>query len=200
MKVCPHGYKYGKDHDMFHPCTTCQKWGDCQNYLIHLESGENNMKCRVHNCTNKTEEGRFMGGICSPCFDYLVNQMDNNSQAKRNNEAEKKIKLPFCYNSYEEFISGIPMSFVGNIPTKQSYAVKKLRYLANILNDGWKVNFNEECDTYSLYWDFVNECWEIDNDCTNSPGAVYFKSKDLAERVINEMGNIDMDYLRGKND
>lgn len=32
----------------------------------------NRMKCIVHKCSNHTDEGKFIGAICVPCFTYIT--------------------------------------------------------------------------------------------------------------------------------
>jgi hypothetical protein len=41
-------------------------------------------RCIVKSCTNHNEEGSFVGGLCSPCHDFVANGIVNHSQACRN--------------------------------------------------------------------------------------------------------------------
>jgi len=42
------------------------------------------MKCIVHNCTNDATQGQFVGELCSPCYEFIVNNKGAYSQAYRN--------------------------------------------------------------------------------------------------------------------
>ncbi len=41
-------------------------------------------KCIITGCTNKSNQGVFIGDFCKPCYDYLAHNEGNNSQAERN--------------------------------------------------------------------------------------------------------------------
>lgn len=42
------------------------------------------MKCIVKNCLNNRYEGRFIGDLCSPCFEFIAKEKGIYSQAYRN--------------------------------------------------------------------------------------------------------------------
>ena len=42
------------------------------------------MRCIVKDCINHEHEGRFIGQLCSPCFEYLSTEEGVYSQAYRN--------------------------------------------------------------------------------------------------------------------
>lgn len=39
------------------------------------------MECRVKGCTNRSDEGRFIGEFCSPCYEMLGSGSMNHSEA-----------------------------------------------------------------------------------------------------------------------
>jgi len=41
-------------------------------------------RCIVKDCKNHTHEGRFVGELCAPCWDYITNGKGVHSQAYRN--------------------------------------------------------------------------------------------------------------------
>jgi hypothetical protein len=41
-------------------------------------------KCIVKDCMNHTNEGKFVGELCAPCWDYITNGNGVHSQAYRN--------------------------------------------------------------------------------------------------------------------
>ena len=41
-------------------------------------------KCTVKDCQNHVNEGKFIGDLCAPCWDYLTNGKGIHSQAYRN--------------------------------------------------------------------------------------------------------------------
>jgi len=41
-------------------------------------------KCIVKNCTNKSNEGIFIGGLCGPCYEFITQGKGNHSQMYRN--------------------------------------------------------------------------------------------------------------------
>jgi len=44
-------------------------------------------KCIVMNCTNHTDEGAFIGDLCSPCHKFVVSGRGTHSQAYRNSKS-----------------------------------------------------------------------------------------------------------------
>ena len=42
------------------------------------------MKCAVKDCENHEHQGRFIGGLCSPCYRYLTGDNELHSQLYRN--------------------------------------------------------------------------------------------------------------------
>jgi hypothetical protein len=45
---------------------------------------DKDMKCIVKNCLNNRYEGRFIGDLCSPCFEFIAKEKGIYSQAYRN--------------------------------------------------------------------------------------------------------------------
>lgn len=41
-------------------------------------------KCCVHNCTNTTDQGQFVGDVCVPCHKFITLGTGTHSQAYRN--------------------------------------------------------------------------------------------------------------------
>jgi hypothetical protein len=41
-------------------------------------------RCIVKNCTNRTNEGSFVGGLCSPCHNFITTGQGQFSQMYRN--------------------------------------------------------------------------------------------------------------------
>lgn len=42
------------------------------------------MKCIVKDCVNHSHEGKFVGDLCNPCFQFLITGEGESSQAYRN--------------------------------------------------------------------------------------------------------------------
>ncbi len=42
------------------------------------------MKCIAQHCTNHSDQGLFIGGLCSPCHEYITTGQGVYSQAYRN--------------------------------------------------------------------------------------------------------------------
>jgi len=40
--------------------------------------------CIVKNCTNKSNEGLFLGDLCAPCYEFITQGISKHSQAYRN--------------------------------------------------------------------------------------------------------------------
>ena len=54
-------------------------------------------KCIVDGCVNHTNEGKFIGGLCAPCWEYITNGKGIHSQAYRN--AHPKPQYLFVYHT-----------------------------------------------------------------------------------------------------
>jgi hypothetical protein len=59
-------------------------WIEEFEYRIKLQT-----KCIVKDCMNHTNEGRFVGELCAPCWDYITNGKGVHSQAYRNAQPKK---------------------------------------------------------------------------------------------------------------
>ena len=46
--------------------------------------------CKVFGCTNKSNEGTFVGEFCLPCYMYITRSEGTHSQAYRNALKEQK--------------------------------------------------------------------------------------------------------------
>jgi hypothetical protein len=76
-------------------------------------------KCTIKDCQNHVNEGKFIGELCAPCWDYLTNGKGIHSQAYRN--AQNKYlyvyekngnffvynKSPACAPAYWNYIGRI---------------------------------------------------------------------------------------------
>ena len=40
--------------------------------------------CIVKNCTNRSNEGLFLGDLCAPCYEFITQGIGKHSQAYRN--------------------------------------------------------------------------------------------------------------------
>lgn len=60
-------------------------------------------KCIVKDCQNHTHEGRFVGELCMPCWDYITNGNGVHSQAYRNaKQTCSALKEPsYLYVNYD---------------------------------------------------------------------------------------------------
>jgi hypothetical protein len=55
-------------------------------------------KCIVKDCMNHTNEGKFVGELCAPCWDYITNGNGVHSQAYRNAQPkDEKPKYLYVY-------------------------------------------------------------------------------------------------------
>jgi len=51
------------------------------------------MKCKIPNCRNLTEEGQFIGKLCVPCYEYIIDKKGITSQAYRNEKLKEDILI-----------------------------------------------------------------------------------------------------------
>ena len=69
-------------------CPNRGKPGDCPMTATAQSEAEQAeqepVKCIVKNCQNHSDQGKFIGGLCSPCHDYLATGEGKYSQAYRN--------------------------------------------------------------------------------------------------------------------
>lgn len=49
-------------------------------------------RCIIPNCSNHTDEGLFVGDLCSPCYSYVVLNKGIYSQAYRNELAKARLR------------------------------------------------------------------------------------------------------------
>ncbi len=63
------------------------------------------MKCLVDGCDNRDDQGKFIGRLCAPCFEYLTEGKGEYSQACRNEKERIRMKLAMehIYSSIKEF-------------------------------------------------------------------------------------------------
>lgn len=55
------------------------------------------MKCIVKNCQNHTHQGKFVGDLCSPCYEFARGGEGRYSQLYRNTvEAEREACAKTC--------------------------------------------------------------------------------------------------------
>ena len=71
IEVCKVGTWYETDYPNFHD--------NDDKFRIKPQQ-----KCTVKNCQNHVNEGKFIGDLCAPCWDYLTNGKGIHSQAYRN--------------------------------------------------------------------------------------------------------------------
>lgn len=57
------------------------------------------MKCITHNCPNHSDQGRFIGDLCSPCHQFITTGIGEHSQVYRNAENKNKNNIPSQYTS-----------------------------------------------------------------------------------------------------
>jgi hypothetical protein len=65
-------------------------WDDAK-YTFRIKP-QTAAKCIVKDCMNHTNEGKFVGELCAPCWDYITNGNGVHSQAYRN--AQPKDEKP----------------------------------------------------------------------------------------------------------
>ncbi|MEI6155197.1 MAG: hypothetical protein WCQ90_14045 [Deltaproteobacteria bacterium] len=41
-------------------------------------------ECIVLNCSNRSDQGTFVGDLCAPCYEFITTRKGKNSQAYRN--------------------------------------------------------------------------------------------------------------------
>ena len=76
-------------------------------------------KCTVKDCQNHVNEGKFIGELCAPCWDYLTNGKGIHSQAYRN--AQNKYLYVYEKNGnffvYNKSPTGAPAywNYIGKI-------------------------------------------------------------------------------------
>lgn len=100
---------------------------------------------------------------------------------------------PFAYDSVDR-----KFQENGNVCTDGVYMEKRARdiKLYNLLsnfayqvNEGWKPDWNSETEyQWYIYYDTKRNAWDVKFEVTcMNLNTVYFKSKELAERAINEV-------------
>lgn len=69
-------------------------WWDYERYRIKPPA-----KCITKECTNHVGEGKFVGDLCAPCWDYITNGKGVHSQAYRNAQPKEPQYL-YVYLDY----------------------------------------------------------------------------------------------------
>lgn len=68
--------------------------------LSHLQDAR---RCLIPGCLNHTDEGNFVGDLCSPCHAYVVLNSGTHSQAYRNELAKSQLrKISGCLSDNQE--------------------------------------------------------------------------------------------------
>ncbi len=62
-------------------------------------------KCIVKDCMNHTNEGKFVGELCAPCFNYIANGKGVHSQAYRNAQPKEPQYL-YVYTAGNSVLQG----------------------------------------------------------------------------------------------
>lgn len=60
------------------------------------------IKCAVLGCKNHSNQGKFIGKLCAPCYDYLINgtvQHKTYAQAFENAVTRETLKVLLQYNT-----------------------------------------------------------------------------------------------------
>jgi hypothetical protein len=60
-------------------------------------------KCIVMNCTNHTDEGGFIGDLCSPCHKFVTSGRGKHSQAYRNSKSMEPRRMILDLEFVAEF-------------------------------------------------------------------------------------------------
>ena len=75
---------------------------------------------------------------------------------------------------------------------KRMLAFNKLQNIAKYLNGGWKPNFKDNSQKWSI---FKEICYGTACECMTNFGGIYFKNADLADEAIRLMGKESLDDL-----
>jgi len=67
-------------------------------YAGRLRSGmKHSLKCEIPGCTNRTDQGNFVGGFCVPCHSYIVGKSAgsefNSSRSYKNELVKNNLRL-----------------------------------------------------------------------------------------------------------
>ena len=74
-------------------------WYEFENYRIKSPA-----KCIVDNCVNHTNEGKFIGELCAPCWEYITNGKGVHSQAYRNAHPKPQYLYVYARNGLIDYI------------------------------------------------------------------------------------------------
>lgn len=98
---CPHCGRRGR-HLLNGYCVECVERRAGSG--AHLKGAR---KCVVRDCSNYTDEGRFIGDVCAPCWSFMLTGRANPSQACRNvlREVSKTLGAR-ARESVEELVAG----------------------------------------------------------------------------------------------
>ena len=68
-------------------------------------------KCIVKDCINHTNEGKFVGELCAPCWDYITNGKGVHSQAYRNAQPKEPqyLYVLLCHSDGQFKLSQVPI-------------------------------------------------------------------------------------------
>jgi hypothetical protein len=116
-------------------------------------------------------------------------------------EISKENFSPDYFKSYENFMFQFGCEYMNidlyaSLTTKKIYAQLKLQYIADKLNDGWSPDWrNSMRSKHYIWYCNVDKMFGINYDITSNAFLVYFKSKELAQKAIEIMGE-DMEYLK----
>ena len=67
-------------------------------------------KCIVKDCMNHTHEGKFVGELCAPCWDYITNGKGVHSQAYRNAQPKEPQYLYVYQSNSNDYIFDIGLT------------------------------------------------------------------------------------------
>lgn len=76
-------------------------------------------------------------------------------------------------------------------------AVNKLQNVANYLNDGWKPDWSNTSPKWALYYRTDKEQLDVYYSYNHNFGATYFKSRGLAEKAIEILGEEEVKKALG---
>ena len=109
-----------------------------------------NEKCIIVGCENHQNQGRFVGRLCMPCYEFLVNDSGIYSQAYRNKRVKDELEILIQEFGIElvelilKTMTGKEIKDIQNRKSKHELENFEFTTLANWYEDTRKDNYNRD--------------------------------------------------------
>jgi hypothetical protein len=123
-------------------CPRC--WG---NFAAKNLPMKHSLKCVIPGCTNRTDQGDFVGELCVPCYSYVIGEkLVNTSQAYRNELVKGNLRLISAVEARRRHVVALQNGFYGDAVSESVHDnLEQTRLLMTaVLNEN--VDLLEKCN------------------------------------------------------